>query len=85
MSGIATITSKRQLTIPASIFKRVGLSEKQKVHISEEKGRLVITPFVNLIEKLAGSLEIPTSWRGKDLDSIIEGSKREYFARTNKK
>lgn len=81
MAKTATITSKRQLTIPISLYKQVGLSEKQKVVISEEKGKLVITPLSSLVEKLSGSLEIPNRWRGKDLGTIIEESKKEYFSK----
>jgi len=81
MIKTATITSKRQITIPASLFRKAGLTERQKVIISEEKGKLVITPLANLIEKLAGSLEVPNRWKGKDLDTIIEESKAEYFAK----
>ena len=58
-----------------------GFSEKQKVLISEEKGKLSITPIVTLIEKLAGSLKVPARWKGKNLDTIIEKSKAEYFAK----
>jgi AbrB family looped-hinge helix DNA binding protein len=81
MTKTATITSKRQITIPASLFIKVGLAERQKVLISEEEGKLVITPILSLIEKLAGSLEVPNRWKGKDIDTIIEESKAEYFAK----
>lgn len=81
MTKTATITSKRQITIPAALFSKVGLAERQKVLISEEEGKLVITPIVGLIEKLAGSLEVPNRWKGKDIDTIIEESKAEYFAK----
>ena len=85
MTKTATITSKRQITIPAALFSKVGLAERQKVLISEEEGKLVITPIVNLIEKLAGSLEIPNRWKGKDIDTIIEESKAEYFSKEKRK
>ena len=85
MTKTATITSKRQLTIPASLFKEVGLAERQKVLISEEEGKLVITPIVNLIDKLAGSLQVPPRWKGKDIDTIIEESKAEYFSKEKTK
>lgn len=81
MTQIATITSKRQLTIPASIFKKAKLHQKQKVLIIEEDGKLIISPFVGLVEKLAGSLEMPKKWKGKTLDQIIERSKHQYFSK----
>ncbi len=82
MSQVATITSKRQLTIPASIFKKVKLNQKQKVLIVEKDGKIIITPFLDQIEKLAGSLQIPKKWKGKSIDEIIEKSKQEYFAKS---
>ena len=85
MTKTATITSKRQITIPAALFKEVGLAERQKVLISEEGGKLVITPVANLIEKLAGSLQVPSRWEGKDVDTIIEESKAEYFIKEKRK
>jgi AbrB family looped-hinge helix DNA binding protein len=85
MTKTATITSKRQITIPAALFKEVGLAERQKVLISEEEGKLVITPIVNLIERLSGSLQVPSRWKGKDIDTIIEESKAEYFSKEKRK
>lgn len=79
MTKTATITSKRQITIPASIFKKTKLGERQKVLISERDGEVVITPLLAKIEKLAGSLKMPERWRGKALEEIIEESRLEYF------
>lgn len=80
MTEVATITSKRQLTIPSRIFKKIKLSKNQKVLVSEESGKIIITPAMDLIERLAGSLKMPRRWENKNLDQIVEGSKREYFS-----
>jgi len=85
MTKTATITSKRQLTIPAGIFKAARLFERQKVLISQEGSRLVITPAADLVEKLAGSLQVPSRWRGKDIDTIIEEAKAEYFSNKDRR
>jgi bifunctional DNA-binding transcriptional regulator/antitoxin component of YhaV-PrlF toxin-antitoxin module len=85
MTKTATITSKRQLTIPAGIFKAAKLSERQKVLISQEGSRLVITPAADLVEKLAGSLPVPSRWRGKNIDAIIEEAKAEYFSNKDRR
>lgn len=79
MAQLATITSKKQLTLPASVFKKAGLRVGQKVIVSEENGHLLITPAEKLVEEMAGSVKVPKKFRGKDLDQIIEQSKREYF------
>ena len=84
MNKMATITGKRQITIPIKLFKAANLDKNKKVVISQEKNRLVITSAISLVENLAGSLKMPTSWQGKDLEEIIEQSKTDYFAKNNK-
>lgn len=81
MTQSSTITSKRQLTLPSKLFKKAGLKTGQKVIISEENGRLIITPSQYLVYELASSLPIPKKWKGKDIDRIIEEAKKEYFQR----
>ena len=76
---LATITSKKQLTLPAKVFKKAGLHIGQKVIVTEEAGRLLITPAESLIEELAGSVKIPKIWQGRDIDEIIEEAKKEHF------
>lgn len=79
MNQMATITSKRQLTIPSKLFKEAGLQIGQKVIVSEENGSLKLTPAERLVEELAGSLQMPKKWQGKDLDEIIDRAREEYF------
>ncbi len=79
MSQMATITSKKQLTIPAEVFRKAGLQIGQRVIVSEENGSLKITSAEALVEKLAGSVPIPKKWQGKDLDQIIDEARDEYF------
>ena len=76
---IATITSKNQLTLPVDIVRKIGLKIGQKVIVSEEGGKVVITPAEDLVEELAGSLKMPKKWKGEGMEEIIEKSKREYF------
>lgn len=79
MQGTATITSKRQLTIPAGIFKKAGLREKQKVIVREERGILRIEPAVRAVERLAASVPVPKRFRGMQPEEIIRTSKEEYW------
>lgn len=81
MNQMATITSKKQLTIPAGIFRQAGLEIGQRVIVSQENGRLILTPAERLVEELAGSVPMPKKWRGKDIDKIIEKAKNEYFSK----
>ena len=85
MNKTATITGKRQITIPIKLFKAANMDKNKKVIISQEGGRLVISPATVTVERLAGSLKIPARWKGKNIDTIIEEAKEEYFARPGKK
>ena len=79
MSQMATITSKKQLTLPAVLFREAGLRVGQKVIVSHENGTLTITPAELLVEKLAGSVPIPKKWKGKSLKWIKDQAIKEYF------
>lgn len=79
MNQMATITSKKQLTLPAALFKKAGFRIGQKVIVSEENGSLRIESAEALVEKLAGSVPIPKKWQGKNLDQIIDEARDEYF------
>lgn len=75
----ATITSKLQFTIPIRIARKVGVKSGEKVQISEENGRITITPMKKMVMELAGSLSLPKKWKGKDIESIITEAKYNYF------
>lgn len=81
MTYMATITSKKQLTLPAALFKKGDFKEGQKVIISEEGGSLKITPAEKIVEELAGSIPMPKKWQGKALDQIIDEARDEHFKR----
>lgn len=79
MNQLATITSKKQLTLPAGIFREAGLKIGQRVMVTQENGNLLIAPAKSLVEELAGSLTLPKRWKKKSLDRIIEEAKSEHF------
>lgn len=79
MNGVATITSKRQLTVPAKIFAQVGLRTGQRVILEEKNGRIILTPSEFLVEELAGSVPAPKEWKGRDIDEIVESARNEYY------
>lgn len=79
MQQMATITSKKQLTLPAHLFEKARFKVGQKVVVSEKNGSLIITPAQKLVYELAGSLTLPKKWKGKNIDEIIEESKKSYF------
>jgi len=85
MTQLATITSKKQLTLPSKVFKKAGLRIGQKVIVSEENGHLLITPAEKLVEDLAGSVSIPHRLRGEAIDRVVEDAKIRYFQNKYKK
>jgi len=79
MMKIATITSKRQLTIPISFFGRLALKTGQKVIISQEDNFIKIEPALSLVERLAGSVKKSGRFKKMPLSKIINEAKKEYF------
>lgn len=75
----ATLTSKKQLTIPAQIFYQLNLKEGQKVIVSESNGSIMIEPSLALIERLAGSVKIPKGFQGLSPDEMIKKAREEHF------
>jgi len=79
MPQIATITSKRQLTIPVAIFHEFGLEKGEQVLVDEDNGRIVISPLRQLVEELAGSVPMPKKFKKLPVGKIIKLAKQEYF------
>lgn len=80
MTYSATITSKRQFTIPSKLFKELGFDIGDKVVVSKEGKEMKIKRAVDLVEELAGSVSIPNHLKGVDLDRLIEDSIKEEYA-----
>ena len=79
MNSYATITSKLQLTIPIVIARKSGVRVGEKLHVSNESGRIVLTPVKKLIAELSGSLSVPNKFKGKDIDLIIKEARASHF------
>lgn len=79
----ATITSKRQLTIPAELFKDAGFSKGDKLLIEKKGNEIIMKSLSSLVDELAGSVKVPKNLRGVDIDKAITIAKKRHF--TNKK
>lgn len=79
MKQLATITSKRQLTIPVAIFEELRLKEGERVVVGQEKRKITIQSLKDLVEQLAGSVAVPEKFKGLPIEKIIEQAKKEYF------
>ena len=79
MKKIATISSKRQVTLPRQLSSGIKIMPREKVLMEESEEGLIIKPLKrSIVEELAGSLApfIPPSKRGVPFDKIMEETKR---------
>ncbi len=79
MTATATITSKRQLTIPAKMFKQLGFKKGDKVLIEDTGEGLHIKKTKSVIAKLAGSVSVPHDKKSVRLDEAITQAKKRSF------
>lgn len=80
MFQTATVTSKRQLTIPIAMYRKMGLKNGQKVVVSYVNNELRVQSALDLVDRLAGSIETPDRYRGVPIDTIISRAKVEHTA-----
>lgn len=81
MTYTATITSKRQITLPAALFSDLGLKKGQKLVITKRGNELVMKSALDSIYKLMGSVKRPAKFKNMDIDEMIEKAKWEYFSK----
>ncbi len=80
MNQTATITHKRQFTIPVRVYNELGLRAGDKVLVTHADGKLLIEPMARLVDKLAGSVTVPDRFKHlKNTDILIKKAKQEYF------
>ncbi len=73
------ISSKRQITIPAQIYRQLSLSQGDRLSISINNSNLIIKRSKQLLNELASSVTIPKRYKNKSIDFIIKEAKKEYF------
>lgn len=73
------ITSKRQITIPAKIFRRLKLQEGDALTLDTDGERVIMRKAQAFLDELAGSVSLPEKYRGMSLDTVIAKAKEEYF------
>ena len=79
MNYLATITSKRQLTIPVELYNELAYKEGQKVVISKTDEGFKIESALALVDRLAGSVKVPKEYKNLPVEKIITKAKKEYF------
>jgi len=84
MTYLATITGKRQLTIPVKIYRQMKMNKGQKVVVKASNGLIQIEPAVGLVERMAGSIKLPEKYKGMEINKIIKKAKSDYFKKKGK-
>jgi AbrB family looped-hinge helix DNA binding protein len=84
MTYTATITSKRQITLPAALFSDMGLKKGQKLTITKRGDELVMKPALSALYKLMGSVKRPEKYKDMDIDEMIELAKMKRFSKGSK-
>lgn len=82
MNYTATITSKRQFTIPSDLFKMVNYQPQQKLLIQvvdADLGYISIKPMRQLVEDLAGSVPMAKEYKNLSLEKMIEKARKDYY------
>lgn len=81
MTYIATITSKRQVTLPAGLFAKLDLTTGTKVLVTEDKGKIILSPTESAVRELAGIIKASRGISDSRLEKMIEDSKQSRLAR----
>jgi len=85
MMQLATITSKKQFTIPADIFRAAGFKTGQKILVTRKDRSLLLEPVEDIVENLAGSVRIPKKYRNLTIGKIKKKAIHDYFSNNKKK
>jgi len=77
----ATITSKRQLTIPIALFEAAKLKEGEKVLIKLDGEKIEIEKMETLVKRTAGLIRVPKRLLSINIDEAIEIAKKKRFSK----
>ena len=84
---IATISSKRQLTLPKEMLLKLGLDQGSKVILQGREEEILIKSLKkSIVENLAGSLTrfISSDKLGVSFGNIINATKQKTAGKLNK-
>jgi AbrB family looped-hinge helix DNA binding protein len=79
MSETSRITSKRQITIPAKIFNELGLEQGDQLVFEIKEEKIVLQKSQDILNELAGSVKVPSSYKKLSPEEIVKKAKTEYF------
>lgn len=82
MNYVATITSKRQFTIPSDLYKMINYKPQQKLSIqivNADEGLISVKPMSYLVEDLAGSVPVVKEYKNLSLEKMTEKARKDYY------
>jgi len=79
MSHLTTITAKRQLTIPAQLYRELGLKPGQRLSVEKDNGNLVLKPAEESVLKWAGFIKTREPLSDETIEKQIEQAKKLHF------
>jgi len=79
LRATVTVSSKRQLTIPAEFFRRLGLKEGQKLIIELEGDKMIVTARPESLTKaLAGAVKGLYGKNAAEIDRYVRKEREEW-------
>ena len=83
MSGVSTVTTKGQVTIPELLRRYLNISAGDKVYFEADPDSQVVKVKKitgSIVDQLAGSLQIPAQFSDMEPNEMIEAAKKEHFS-----
>lgn len=81
MTYIVTVTSKRQITLPANLYFELGIEKGQKLQIRQQGRELVMSLELDELHELMGSVKRPKKYAKLGIDEMIAQAKNEYWGK----
>lgn len=79
MQAIVRVSSKRQITIPAHIFRALGLKPGARLAVKVEDGKMIISDSAgSYTELLAGSLRNVYGRTKEEADEYLRGERESW-------
>lgn len=85
MTYLGTITSKRQITLPAELFAALRFLEGDRVIISSDGDGVKIRRALSLVDELAGSVKVSPKLLKVPIDEAIKIAKKRHFVQKYRK
>jgi len=76
MNAVATVTSKGQVTLPASVRRALSIETGDRLLFVPVEGRVVVERIPSFLD-LAGTVPVPEEWSDAEWSDVREQARRE--------